>query len=450
MKRMAKEGRLRKLHRRNWPGFLKRVVPDHTWQQVNLCVNRSTDPRLRWSTKHIVLCWIVMGWSIQGQLTERFREGFELLSCVFYRRRRCGRTYQGLTQATQRVGMAVFTDFWRCLRQTIPKRVGTAWTWFGWTVFAVDGSRVDAPRTKRNQKPLGKAGRDKTHPQWWITRLIHLPTKMMWDWRQGPGNSSERTHLREMIPSLPASSLLVGDTGFGGFDLLWQLSNAKVMFLIRCGGNTTLLVEDTRQRIERRGECCYVYLWPKNRRRHKPLRLRLIVLKRGGKRVYLLTNVLESPRLSRSMAGELYRARWGIEVEFRGLKQTLGRRKVLSKTPEIGAMELAANILALALLLLYAAMVMGARVARLSLADALRAIRRAMERVRYGKSCSTLGEILLAAMCDDYVRRSSKRARDWPHKKKEQPPGCPKLRRLKGREKTRIHSALTNLTPQLT
>ena len=112
---------------------------------------------------------------------------------------------------------------------------------------------------------------------------------MMWDCRQGPGNSSERTHLREMIPSLPASSLLVGDTGFGGFDLLWQLSKAKVMFLIRCGGNTTLLVEETRQWIEERGECCYVYLWPKNRRRHKPLCLRLIVLKRGGKRVYLLT-----------------------------------------------------------------------------------------------------------------------------------------------------------------
>ena len=450
MKSMAMEGRLRKLHRRNWPGFLNCVVPDHTWQQVNRHINRTTDPRLRWSTKHILLCWVIMGWSIQGQLTERFREGFELLSCMFYRRRRCGRTYQGLTQATQRVGMAVFTDFWRCLRQTVPKRVGTAWTWFGWTVFAVDGSRVDAPRTKRNEEPLGKAGRDKTHPQWWITRLIHLPTKMMWDWRQGPGNSSERTHLRDMIPSLPASSLLVADTGFGGFDLLWQLSNAKVMFLIRCGGNTTLLVEDTRQRIERRGECCYVYLWPKNRRRHKPLCLRLIVLKRGGKRVYLLTNVLESPRLSRSMAGELYRARWGIEVEFRGLKQTLARRKVLSRTPEVGAMELAANILALALLLLYAAMIMGARVTRLSLADALRAIRRAMERVRYGMSCSTLGEQLMAAVCDEYARRSSKRARDWPHKKKERPPGCPRLRRLKQREKARIYAVLTDHVAPLT
>jgi hypothetical protein len=441
---MAREGRLPKLNRQDWPGFLRRVVPDHLWQQVNQGVNQTTDPRVRWSPKHILLCWIVMGWSIQGQLTERFREGCELLSRMFYRRRRCGGTYQGLTQATRRVGMKVFADFWSCLRQTIPKRVGSAWTWYGWTVFAVDGSRVDAPRTRRNEKGLGKAGRDKTHPQWWITRLIHLPTKMMWDWRQGPGRSSERAHLREMIPSLPFSSLLVADTGFGGFDLLWQLSNGKVAFLVRCGSNTTLLVEDTRQRIEHRGECCYVYLWPKNRRRYKPLCLRLIVLKRRGKRVYLLTNVLESTRLSRSMAGEFYRARWGIEVEYRGLKQTLGRRKVLAKTPEPGAMELAANILALALLLLYAALVMGAKVIKLSIAKALRVIRWAMAGIVYGQSCGAFANRLRVAIGDEYVRRSSKRARDWPHKKKERPAGPPILRRLSRRERIRIHGILSS------
>ena len=448
--KMAKEGYLRMPHRQDWPGFLRRVVPDHLWQQVNRHVNQAADPRIRWSCKHILLCWIVMGWSIEGQRTERFREGCELLSRVFYRRRRCGGTYQGLTQATQRVGMTVFAHFWCCLRQTIPKRVGSAWTWYGWTVFAVDGSRVDAPRTRRNEKVLGKSGRDKTHPQWWITRLIHLPTKMMWDWRQGPGHSSERAHLQEMIPSLPACSLLVADAGFGGFDLLWQLSKQKVAFVVRCGGNTTLLVEEAHQRIERRGESHYVYLWPKNRRRHTPLRLRLIVLKRGGKRVYLLTNVLESSRLSRGMAGELYRARWDIEVAFRGLKQTLARRKVLAKTPEPGAMELAANILALALLLLCAALVMGATVARLSLAKALRVIRRAMERVRNGMSCSTLGEKLMAAVCDDYLRRSSKRARDWPHKKSERPPRRPRLRRLTESEKARVYAALTDHAAQLT
>jgi len=269
----------------------------------------------------------------------------------------------------------LFHRFWVRLRKTAPARVGSAWAWYGWVVFAVDGSRADAPRTCRNERALGQSARDKSHPQWWITQLIHLPTKLIWDWRQGPGTSSERAHMREMIPSLPKSSLLVGDIGFGGFDLLWQLSNEQVAFVIRCGGSSTLLVEHTRQQIERQGDIRWVYLWSKNRRRKKPLRLRLIVLKRHGKRVYLLTNVQESTRLSRRMAGEFYRARWAIEVEYRGLKQTLGRRKVLARTPEPGAMELAANILAMALLLLYAALALGTKVSRLSLAKALWAMR---------------------------------------------------------------------------
>ena len=54
------------------------------------------DSRTRWSPKLFILCWVVMGRSIQGQLTERFREGRETLGRMFYRRRRCGEGYQGL------------------------------------------------------------------------------------------------------------------------------------------------------------------------------------------------------------------------------------------------------------------------------------------------------------------------------------------------------------------
>ena len=185
-----------------------------------------------------------------------------------------------------------------------------------------------------------------------VTWIVHLPTNLLWDWRQGPGRSSERSHLREMVPTLPGEALVVADIGFGGFDLLWHLTRSGVGFLIRCASNTTLLTEFARYQIERRGPVSYVYLWPTHRRSHPPLKLRLIVLKRKGERVYLLTNVTDSQRLSRSMALEFCAARWDIEVEYRSLKQTMGRRKVLAKTPEAGAMELAGNILALAVLML--------------------------------------------------------------------------------------------------
>jgi len=448
--KMAKEGRLRKLHRRDWPGFLNRMVPAGVWQRFAAAIPRSTDPRIRWSPKYALLCWVVMGWSVQGELTERFREGYETLAGLFPRRARCGTRYQGLTQATQRLGPSLFGRFWGCLRSTFPARLGALWKWHGWIVMAVDGSRVLAPRTRRNEQRLGHCGRDKSHPQWWVTWTIHLPSHLVWDWRLGPGDSSERAHLRQMLPSLPAGTLLVADTGFGGFDLLSQLLRNRVDFLIRCGSNSTLLLKDAHPtRVRRCGDYHYVYLWPLNRRRRRPLKLRLIVLKRGGQSVYLLTNVWDSQRLSRATAGEIYKARWGIEVTYRGLKQTLGRRKVLARTPEPGEMELAGNILAIALLMLHAALALGPRVLRASVAGLLKVIRQAIEQVRHQGSTAAVLVLLRAAVRDDYQRHRSKRARDWPHKKHEQPAGPPKLRRLKVDEKTLLEARLNEATTNL-
>lgn len=439
MSRMTKDGRVRNPHRQDWPGYLNRLLPASVWQSFSTTVPRSGDDRVRWVAKYIVLCWVMMGWSIQRQLTERFQEGREALGRLYSRRRRAGHSYQGLVKATAALGCGVWDHFAEALREAIPRRLERWWEWYGWIVMAADGSRVEAPRTRANQRALGRSGKDKSHPQWWVTCVIHLPSRVIWDWRQGPGDSSERAHLREMIPGLPAHVLLVADIGFGGFALLRDLAQAGVSFLIRCASNTTLLVEGTRQQIERRGEHRYVYLWPVKQRRQPPVRLRLIVLKSGGRRVYLLTNVMESARLSRPMAGTLYRARWGVEVSYRSLKQTMEHRKLLARDPQAGAMELAGNILALTLLMLQAFLAMGARAVRASVSTALKIIRRLMEALRCCRPTVPLWARLRAAERDAYERHSSKKARDWPYKKREPVPRPPQLRRPTKAEKTRIH-----------
>jgi hypothetical protein len=371
-------------------------------------------------------------------LAERLAEACRWLARRFPARWRPGRTYAGLLKATKRAGLELFQCFWRHLRPTVVKRLGRAWTWHGWTVLAVDGSRFDAPRTRANAKRLRRAGRTHTGPQWWVTWLVHLPTLLVWDWRQGPGNSSERRHLRDMIADLPLLTLLVADAGYVGFDLMKSLIEARVDFLIRCGSNVRLLVEGTYSRIERDGQHWRVYLWPKNRRHEAPLQLRLIVLKRGGKRVYLLTTVRQETRLSRRMAAEIYQARWGVEVEFRSLKRTLVRYRVLSKTPEAGAMELAAYVLALALLMLQGAVALGRQVVRLSVAAALRALRDALEALRNRAWAPALAQRLRGALRDEYRRRRPKHSRYWPRKKNDHPPGPPKLHSLSRHETARI------------
>ncbi len=437
--KMAMEGRSGKPRRQDWPQFLNRVIPACVWQAFWEQIARGRRADLRWSAKYVVLAWMMVGWSLQNRLTERFRESWELLAQLFPRRRRPGRSYQGLVKATAAMGEGVFAGFWGCVRETIPQRVGRQWTWYGWVVMAVDGSRVDTARTRSNERTLKIAGRAKTHPQWWVTVISHLPTNLLWDWRQGPGTSSEKAHLRDMLPSLPSSTLLVGDVGFCSFELLWTLCRSDVDFLVRAASNTTLISEAGRQQIERVGDHRYVYFWPGRKRGLPPLRLRLIVLKRHGKRVYLLTNICDSTRLSRSIASDLYSARWGIEVGYRSLKQTLGRRKILARTPQVGAMELAGNILALGLLMLQAALVQGEKVVRLSVSRALQLLRRMLEAVRFGLPSSRFLMDLRGAFRDRYRRRRPKRARDWPHKKKEPPPSPPLLRRPTERENTMIN-----------
>ena len=429
MSKMAMEGRIRKPHRRDWPGYLNRILPASLWQALSMEMAPATDGRVRWTPKYVILCWVMMGWSMQRQLTHRFHESWHVLGRLYSRRRRAGSSYQGLVKATLRLGQEILHRFAGCLRESIPKRVGSRWYWYGWVVMAVDGSRIKAPRTRANQRKLRRAGRDKSHPQWWITCLIHLPSRIIWDWRQGPGNSSERAHMRKMIPGLPANTLLLGDIGFGGFRMLRDLNKAGVSFLVRCCSNTTLLVNETRQRIERRGGCQYVYLWPRDCRRQPPLQLRLIVLKSGGRRVYLLTNVMDSTKLSRPMAGELYKARWGIEINYRSLKQTMERCKLQAKDTKAGAMELSGNILALMLLMLQAFLAMGARAVRASVATVLRIIRDLMASIRYCRPTVPLCACLCEAVMDEYVRYSSKKTHDWPYKKRDPVPSPPQLRR---------------------
>lgn len=425
-------------YRRNWVRFFRRTVPDVVWQRFAQKVPVPRKPRVRWGAAYLILAWVVIGWSVRTTLADRMREAHQWLARRFPARRRPGRTYQGLLKATLRAGLDLFPCFWRYLRPVAIRRLGRAQTWYGWTVLAADGSRFDAPRTRANARRLGRAGRAHTGPQWWVTWLVHLPTLLVWDWRQGPGHSSERHHLGDMIADLPLGTLLVADAGYVGFDLMKCLIEARVDFLIRCGGNVRLLVDGTCQQVLGRR----VYLWPQGRRHEPPLELRLIVLKRRGKRVYLLTSVREEACLPRRVAGEIYQARWGVEVQFRSLKRTLAHYRVLSKTPTAGAMELAAYVLALALLMLEGAVVLGRQVVRLSVAAALRALRDALETLRNRTWAAPLEQMLRGALRDKYQRRGPKHTRYWPRKKNDHPPGPPKLHRLLRRERARINAIM--------
>ncbi len=252
---------------------------------------------------------------------------------------------------------------------------------------------------------------------------------MPWDFRLGPGTDSERRHLDQMLDNLPKNTLLLADAGFVSFDLCRGLMKRGHSFLLRVGSNVTLL-EKLEYDYERRGDI--VFLWPQKKRHLPPLKLRLIRLRgaRGGT-VYLLTNILDQKQLSDNKARELYQLRWGIEVFYRSCKQTLEHRRRLSRTPETCQAEAQWLLLGVWLLGLMTVRVQIAR--RLqphqwSVAKARNVVRRVL-RFAGHRSCHRLDfkDALAAARHDTYTRHGPKAARNYPRKKRETPPGPPKI-----------------------
>ena len=388
----------------------------------------------RWTLQSTIIQAILMAYEPSASLKDRFEYARQSLVEMFPSRARPGKTYQGLVKAIRKIPSKIREQLQLHLCRQHQKMAGSSWKIFGWIPFAADGSRVETPRTKANQEALGCAGRKKTGPQLLLTALYHMGSGLPWRWRIGPGTDAERNHLRSMLKTLPKGSLLVADAGFTGYELFEAFLAHKLSFLIRVGANVTLLT-GLGFEFEQHGNT--VWLWPQSKRNQQPLKLRLIRLKaktkysRTRQDVYLLTNIFDTERLSDETAGVFYKMRWGVEVFYRSFKQTLGHRKLRSRSPELAKEELHWALTALLLLGLMgidALASKGRAALSLSVAGALRKIRFAMRTNRRWRFRGDIRKLLVNAVKDNYKRRGSKKARDWPDKKKESPPGAPKIR----------------------
>lgn len=351
--------------------------------------------------------------------------------------RRLPRSYQGWIGQLARMGVAPLAEGLALLRPQIVRRCGPNWTVGPWVPMAVDGSRFDLPHSSSHFRRYGTAGRAGSRPQMWVTVLTHLPTGLLWNWRQGPGGASERSHLREMLDSLPPQALLVGDAGFFSYDLAGELCRRRQPFLLRVAANKRLL-QDRR----RSGDIEQVYAWPQVAQRdgRPPLRLRLVTVGSGARRVWLLTNVWDPHQLPRRLAGRMYQLRWGVEVTYRHLKQTMDRRKLRCTRADWAAVELAGNLLGLATLVL-----MDPRLGqseRLCVAEALRVIDRALDGLAWQIVWAEFDARLAQARGDRYRRAGPKNDGTYPQKKTDSPPGPPHVMPLTDKQRRTMRAHL--------
>jgi hypothetical protein len=169
----------------------------------------------RWTLELVLYTALLMTLDGSEALTDRFANARQAVIKMFPHRKRPGQTYQGFVKACGRLRRRQLRAVRRQLREHHRFVAGPFWQQDGWVAFAADGTRVELPRTAKNEKAFGCAGRDKTAPQLQLTSLYHLGTGLPWAWQIGAGTESEQMHLRHLVRQLPADSLLVADAGLG-------------------------------------------------------------------------------------------------------------------------------------------------------------------------------------------------------------------------------------------
>jgi hypothetical protein len=389
-------------------------------------------------------------------------------------------TYQGMMSALVRWTESILPVLWSVLHLRMQAVAEKLWSIDGWVPIAFDGSRSSAPRSQSNELALcapaygtGKTAKYRKkkskgmrrlknernraqpqEPQAWITLLWHMSLRLPWMWKLGPSNASERGHVMEMLLTgeFPKNTLFCGDAGFVGYPLWAQIAGRGMHFLVRAGANVSLLAEQTDCLIHRDG--LRVLCWPKTAQDANlpPLELRLVKVRIGQQRMWMLTNVLQSCRLRPDQIVTLYRMRWGIEVGFRGLKQTLDRAQLCCRNSQRVMTELNWALLGMTIAELFALkeqLSLPSTPARRdskkrSLANTMRAIRFCLHHLHdVPETGDDLRSRLQRAVTDTYVRHSSKAARYRPPNPDKKSLGDPKIRRLSPQEK----KTLKTITP---
>ena len=328
-----------------------------------------------WTPRQLIVLVVLWVWSDRNTLTRAFAQARRL--AMNMTGEVAVTTYQGLTGAMKVHSDSLLPRMQQRLH-TLMKRVGgNHWRIGKWLPLAVDGSRTDTPRTKSNEAAFavknygrGKKARSRrkwknkkrrsrklpvqVRPQIWLTLLWHMGLKMPWSWKTGPTNASERHDLMDLLKleSFPKNTLFCGDAGFVGYELWETILSSGHQFLVRVGGNVTLLTDLPGVSI--RGDV--VCFWPRTATRKKlpPLVLRLIEIQNERGRMFLLTSILSRRDLSHARAIKLYRMRWGIELQFRSLKQTFGRGRLHSRSAECAIVELDWSLIGLWMVQLFA------------------------------------------------------------------------------------------------
>ena len=440
-----------------------------------LFANDTFHGNTKWVPEQLVTQALVWSWQKEKNVTDAFDQSLEI--CEKLGVTRIAKTYPAFMNALDRY-RPTFTKRMGERLQSLAQDVGGQfWRSGDWVLIGFDGSRVTVPRTVANEKAFcapnfghgvrAKYGKKKSKgmrrkrneknkpqpqgPQIWITMMWHMSLRLPWSWRLGPSNSSERGHVVEMLQheTFPEKTLFCGDAGFVGYPLWSAIIVAGGDFLVRVGGNVKLLSKHADIKKLGGGQ---VLCWPKGKMNSgaAPLKLRLVKVKVGKTLMWMLTSVCSVRKLTNKNIIRYYKMRWGIEVEFRGLKQTIDKHTLRCRNSDRALVELDWSVRAMAVaeLLALREQIPQPRAPKSkdaydpkdrSLANTMRSLRRCMRNLdSFPRPSDHLLTALSRALVQTYHHRTDRRSRYRPKSAHKKPLGDPEVRKMNAAERMQL------------
>jgi hypothetical protein len=343
--------------------------------------------------------------------------------------------------------------------QAADRRVGSVGQLQGRPVKVVDGSTTQLPDTAENQKRYPQPASQKKGCGFPVMKLVvlsSLSSGAILNVMLGSLRHHDLRLLRGLWEQLKKGDILLGDRAFGEYTTLAGLPPQGVDVVARL--HSRRKVDFRKARRLGHGEGLFV--WTKAYQQSEilsakqwallPAQITVRILRftatiRGfrGRRITLVTTLLD-PKLypTQELVG-LYARRWRLELCLRDLKTTMGMEQLRCKSPDMAEKELLAYLIAHNLIRCVIAQAVALhqvdleRVSFKGSVDALRQYSDAIAQARNRKMRRQLWEDLLLNLARDLVPYRPNRTE--PHAVKRRPKPYPLLNKPRRKFKEIAH-----------
>lgn len=270
-------------------------------------------------------------------------------------------TKSAFFQARKQLSYRAFIEINRQLIDGIYKKSNHFKTWKGFRLCAIDGTSIRLPNEPSITDHFGvqKGKSNQADCAIGMASVFYdVLNHMVIDSTVKPNNTSEKKCVAEHLKHTGENDLIIYDRGYPGFWLYALHTKLKQAFCMRAKTNQCLIVKAFIKSNKKESIVTYtpnktsIKTCEEKGLPTTPIKLRLVRVDLPGGVEVLITNLMDSDKYDAGLFKSLYHLRWGIEENYKRLKQwveieNFSGKSALSVQQDFYAKIVASNLTAL-------------------------------------------------------------------------------------------------------